>query len=63
MLDALEDNKTIKVFDYCMSKLGDWSSNNNLGNSCKIAKALAKVLLSNKVLVHVDFSSNNFNEE
>jgi len=61
VIDALEDNKTIKVFDYCMSKLGDSNYNSNPANYCKIAKYLSKVLASNKILVHVDFSGNNFN--
>lgn len=37
---------------------------NKLGESKpSCAKALASVLATNKVLVHVDFSGNNFGEE
>ena len=45
----------MKVFDYCFNKLGEF------GNSC--AKNIANVLTNNKVLLHVDFSENNFNLE
>jgi hypothetical protein len=48
----MEDNKTIKVFDYCLSKLGQSTP------SC--AKSVANLISNNKTLVHVDFSGNNF---
>ena len=53
VLQAMEDNKTIKVFDYCLSKLGQSTP------SC--AKSVANLISTNKTLVHVDFSGNNFN--
>jgi hypothetical protein len=51
----MEDNKTIKVFDYCLSKLGQSTP------SC--AKSVANLISNNKTLVHVDFSRNNFSYE
>ena len=62
IIEALEENKTIRVFDYCMNKLGESETNfTTSANPYKIAKLLAKLVSTNKILTHVDLSSNNFN--
>ena len=54
-MEALTKNQTIKVFDYSLNKLGE--SKNSLSE--KVAECLRK----NRTLIHLDLSSNYFNEK
>jgi hypothetical protein len=55
IFESLEENRSIKVFDYSNNKLGDSKP------SC--AKMIGTVLSANKILIHLDLSGNKFNEE